>query len=258
MKWNLNHCTTLRGFKEPCSWRICRASKKNDSFTSKKKKSNRNTRITEMLIALAFCFVRHHQPKNHISAWRYFTMRALAEIIKNDPKNCLLCPFSQHFVGCKFHCFLFSQLFSPFVFVGLSNSNKGKWSILKTGKYDLTPQKWAWGSRSGNSIRDGLFPSELQTAVWFFSRPWLRSERWAAWFGTCLCQAWRGPAGRVGSSVPQKHWHLNPAELLPNFCLGSRAQDLAHFQLPECKVGPVWPCLLRRTSQGVSADVLLF
>lgn len=108
-------------------------------------------------------------------------------------KNCLLCPFSQHFVGYKFHCFLFSQLFSPFVFVGLWNSNKGKWSILKTGKYDLTPQKWAWGSRSGNSTRDGLFPSELQTAACFLSGPWLQSECWAAWFGTCLCQAWHWP-----------------------------------------------------------------
>lgn len=173
-------------------------------------------------------------------------------------KNCLLCPFSQHFVGYKFHCFLFSQLFSPFVFVGLSNSNKGKWSILKTGKYDLTPQKWAWGSRSGNSIRDGLFPSELQTAVCFWSGPWLQSKCWAAWFGSCLCQASSGPTGQAGSCVPQQHWPLNSAPLLPNFCLGSRAQDLTHQQLPEHKVGPIWPCLPRRTSRGLSTDVLLF
>lgn len=115
-------------------------------------------------------------------------------------------------MGYKFHRFLFSQLFSPFVFVGLSNSNKGKWSILKTGKYDLTPQKWAWGSRSGNSIRDGLFPSELQRAVWFLSGPWLQSECWAAWFGTGLCQAWHWPCWAGGllcataALAPQLCW----------------------------------------------------
>lgn len=172
-------------------------------------------------------------------------------------KNCLLCPFSQHFVGYKFHCFLFSQLFSPFVFVGLWNSNKGKWSILKTGKYDLTPQKWAWGSRSGNSIRDGLFPSELQTAACFLSGPWLQSECWAAWFGTCLCQAWHWPRWAGGLLCATAAWHLSSAELLPKLYLGSRAQDLAHYQLPESKVGPIWLCLPRGTSRGLSADVLL-
>lgn len=94
-------------------------------------------------------------------------MRVLAKINKNDPKKCLLSTFSQHLVDNKFHCFLFSQLFSPFVFVGLSNSSKGKCSSLKTGKCDLTPQKWAWGSSSGNSIRDAFFPCNCKQQLAF-------------------------------------------------------------------------------------------
>lgn len=99
-------------------------------------------------------------------------MRVLAKINKNDPKKkCLLSTFSQHFVDNKFHCFLFSQLFSPFVFVGLSNSSKGKCSSLKTGKCDLTPQKWAWGSSSGNSIRDAFFSLLTANSSWLSNRP---------------------------------------------------------------------------------------
>jgi len=41
-------------------------------------------------------------------------------------KNVYFVPFLRRFAGEKFHRFLFSQLFSPFVFVGLSNSNEGK------------------------------------------------------------------------------------------------------------------------------------
>lgn len=125
-------------------------------------------------------------------------MRVLAKIIKNG-QRCLLCTFSQCFVDSKFHCFLFSQLFSPFVFMGLSNSSKGKCSRLKTGKCDLTPQKWAWGSRSGNSIRNALFPcncqQQLALSLTSLPRPVFSASTW-----TDACRGlWVRCAGKSSS-----------------------------------------------------------
>lgn len=158
--------------------------------------------------------------------------------------------FSQHFVGNKFHCFLFSQLFSPFVFVGLSNSSKGKWSILKTGKCDLTPQKWAWGSRSGNSIPDSFFPRSCKQQLAF--KPGHGSSLCAEQRNLALAFArfGVGSSGQAGSSVPQQRRHQSSPELLPNLYWGSEAQDLAHHLLPESKVAPLWPYLPTGTSRG--------
>lgn len=126
-------------------------------------------------------------------------MRVLAKINKNDPKKkCLLSTFSQHFVDNKFHCFLFSQLFSPFVFVGLSNSSKGKCSSLKTGKCDLTPQKWAWGSSSGNSIRDAFFSLLTANSSWLSNRPPLPA---------CVCSPRAVPRGWVPVAVREGGVH---------------------------------------------------